>query len=1417
MRGLIPASRRRRHDATRIVALVAMLSATLGFASVATPVAASTGVSVVATGAVQRGPGSADSFDVTAIADGSGAVSGRARIQFAGGTSASGDVICLSVTGSSIVVGAVQPGFGGAMTTWFTVFLTDTGSSGTADTVAFDGPTNMAVPDCTEAGPAQDALWYGQVTILDGPSEHGTVSGGGTTDMGGGSMRTFDFAATRDASGAVSGTFSFSESQGFTLSGTILCLDIRGERAMVIGRGPNTGGGGNLYWYTAFFIEDGGPDGAGDGMSVNGYRGEEPFGCLAAEEYPASPLASGDIAVNGGGVEPTEEPSQTPPVGTISITSLREQGGTLAGVSYRITGTNGFDQTVVDDGPGDQRPESGIIGVSILDVGQQYTVCPATIPTDWYAQQGCTLAQLQGSPPMAGLAFDYRFIVPLSIDASSSAPASVPRLGRFEKTFRLSRFYHLRTHDPDVIEVSATFTAPSGAQTVVPAWFGTDYTLRPGTGIGGAEFYDPVPIVPPAPGVWHVRFSPDEVGTYTYTLRAQDKESPAQATVVSAPLSFDVAPSAARGQVERDPRDDRFLRYADGTPYLPMGHNVAFGDGNPFNDGSHFFEPHFASMAEAGQNWVRVWMTDFYITAIEWSTGHWSGQYRGVGQYADIPAFRIEQVLDLAEEYGLEVQLVLNDHGQFSDWVNARWSENPYSSARGGPVPASDPAAFFTHPTARELFRQRLRYLVARYAAYRDILAWELFNEVQFVGSSTKNPYSSAQVRSDIVAWHAEMAAYLRSIDPYDHLITTSSDIESSMTAIWHDPNIDLVQVHDYGSITGRSDRFRDYAVDLNVTYGKPVIIGEYGLSGEPELEFDPTTSTLPADRVAHLAQASHLHDSMWSSAMSASGAMSWWWGGYIRDSTTRHRVGPEFPANERHNPSLAAFFAGEDLAGMGLDASAVTPAPSVLAIGLDNGSRGYLWVRDALHAYGSGAFPGDVAERTIAGASVDLAGFVDGTYLVDVYDTYAVGGPIDTVVGTAAGGTLAITLPGFQRDVALKIRPGGPSPTETLPPGGTLITDPGSGPTEAEPITTSVTTPTGGTVAISSSPSTDPPAAGYGLVGLAIDIDAPSATATDPLVLVFRIDASAVPAGDDAATIAVFRNGTAIGACTGPEATATPDPCVSLRRTLGDGDVELTVRTSAASRWSAGVPGPTLGAVSTPTAPVRIGQLLSASAPVFDAGSVSGHTAIWDWGDGTTSAGTVTAAGTGSGTASGSHAYGTSGLFVAAVTITDPSGQVASRSSRTIVVYDPSTTASGSGSIVPGSATSEPGDALPALDGTSKAAIEANVKYRKGAATPNGPVVIRYGGGAFDFDATTLDWLVGLGADRVAIAGAGNVRGRAGSHPFRLDLLDGDRSSPKAADRWILRVWNPGDDPAAVPATFQASGDVQGQFKISR
>jgi hypothetical protein len=140
-------------------------------------------------------------------------------------------------------------------------------------------------------------------------------------------------------------------------------------------------------------------------------------------------------------------------------------------------------------------------------------------------------------------------------------------------------------------------------------------------------------------------------------------------------------------------------------------------------------------------------------------------------------------------------------------------------------------------------------------------------------------------------------------------------------------------------------------------------------------------------------------------------------------------------------------------------------------------------------------------------------------------------------------------------------------------PGGGTVSTDgEGDGATPTDPVETSVTTRIGGDVIITET-ATGPEQSGFVLLGTAIFITAPAASAGEPLTVVFTIDATQIPPGEDENSITVFRNGVAVPVCTGAPGTADPDPCISLRELLGDGDVRITILTSAASEWTAGFP----------------------------------------------------------------------------------------------------------------------------------------------------------------------------------------------------------------------------------------------------
>lgn len=148
----------------------------------------------------------------------------------------------------------------------------------------------------------------------------------------------------------------------------------------------------------------------------------------------------------------------------------------------------------------------------------------------------------------------------------------------------------------------------------------------------------------------------------------------------------------------------------------------------------------------------------------------------------------------------------------------------------------------------------------------------------------------------------------------------------------------------------------------------------------------------------------------------------------------------------------------------------------------------------------------------------------------------------------------------------------------ETVPPGGTVTTDPdGNGATPQAPLQVSLRTPDGGTVSIASS---NQPLSVAGVQALIREllIEAPPATASAPLEIVILIDASAIPEGIDLMQIDMSRNGINLPNCSGAPGVAAPDPCLQSRERLTDEDVKLTALTSHASRWNAVVRGLTKG-----------------------------------------------------------------------------------------------------------------------------------------------------------------------------------------------------------------------------------------------
>jgi hypothetical protein len=340
---------------------------------------------------------------------------------------------------------------------------------------------------------------------------------------------------------------------------------------------------------------------------------------------------------------------------------------------------------------------------------------------------------------------------------------------------------------------------------------------------------------------WRVRHTPRSAGRYVI----------AGVTLNGAPLAisnlqptnwFVTGASSSPGFIRVDPANPRRFITDNGRRHFPVGANVAWN-----SSVSNDYPRIFARMAAAGENWARCWMDHFGWTS-NGKNLDWPKVDNTFGKLSLPVAQRWDLIVDEAERAGIAFQMVFQHHGQYASTngsnVNANWEGNPYNTLNGGFL--THATQFFTNATAKALTQRKLRYAVARWGYSPSIMAWELWNEVQFTDAAYAGQWGP------ISAWHGEMAAFLRAQDAYGHLITTSSDLSRP---IWN--ATDFYQYHNYASDMVTSSR--DAEEPPAGSPVRPNFAGEGANLGAPRL---------------------WVHAPLWASLMSAqAGAVQpWWW-----------------------------------------------------------------------------------------------------------------------------------------------------------------------------------------------------------------------------------------------------------------------------------------------------------------------------------------------------------------------------------------------------------------------------------------------------------------------------------------------------------------------------------------------------------
>ncbi|MFA5124847.1 MAG: DUF5060 domain-containing protein [Patescibacteria group bacterium] len=450
------------------------------------------------------------------------------------------------------------------------------------------------------------------------------------------------------------------------------------------------------------------------------------------------------------------------------------------------------------------------------------------------------------------------------VSSQSQNSNSIGQYEKFELTFILEGNYsdpsntatYKNPFDADQIKVDVIFTQPDGTQKIIPAFYYMEYDITSTNPERYGNGRDPS---------WKARFTPTQIGTHNYVIRVIDNSG---TQTISGSNTFQCIPSSKKGFVRIDSRDPYLLRRTTGEQFVPIGYNQNCAGADT---GIAWWTTHFQKMVDNGVTWERVWMTSYNTGEnIEWTPNNIYNPppyYHGVGQYGMEIAWRLDHVLELAEQNNIAIQLTLQYFQQFLSYDE--WRNNPYNianAAYGGWL--TDPQQFFTNTEARRLTKNKYRYIVARWGYSTAIHSWELFNEVGYSSGASSNAAA-------IVAWHTEMAQFLKDIDSFDHLITTSLEAgynESFEDPFWLLPSIDLVQVHSYSTDIFS---YTQTVTEKLRKYGKPIFTAEFGLSADNNSP-ERTYNSFSEPYRSQLLEGLHMHNAIWQALHLKSGAHIW-------------------------------------------------------------------------------------------------------------------------------------------------------------------------------------------------------------------------------------------------------------------------------------------------------------------------------------------------------------------------------------------------------------------------------------------------------------------------------------------------------------------------------------------------------------
>lgn len=600
-------------------------------------------------------------------------------------------------------------------------------------------------------------------------------------------------------------------------------------------------------------------------------------------------------------------------------------------------------------------------------------------------------------------------MISITSDNLSGYPNSdVPRYRKYEMTFQIggvgTAFTDYNPFNPNLnslgsqyynkkgILVDAVITTPSGGSVTWPCfWYQSS---------DGSTF-------------WKLRYSPTATGQWTVSIRVKYGSD----TVSSPSRAFNCVAGSDHGFIEINSNDKRFFRFSDGTSFYPIGTDIS-----GYSMGGSASGTAFPKMKANGANFTRVLFTSLNIEPYDISK---NGSVKSLNNYSMSRALNVDSLFETGEANGIRIIWGLDD------WTYIKDNSSQYISTTGREAPATSSAEFFTLSAAKEIYKRKLRYWLARWGYSASLLGLDIINETGGGAASYD--------------WHIEMANYIHTYSAQPHLASGdngSGTLQAKSVPNDHDA-MDFCNYHDYAKYTqGWHINATTYNLetmgcalqypwmDMSVyadrlarlqwrryKWMKPLSWNEFGL-----IYRYPGSSGFPDWNEAYAADptARHFRDAMWA-GMFCGLSVAHWKLDYMLGGAKYTNGGEKMWVFK----PLAAYIAGEEFVGLTQETTYsvpddTNPSPKVtcsnkniMIVSMHGRDRAYFFAKNLTDVwarlipnwcYSGGSCPDPPTPSSQSG-TVKVIGLDAGTYTLTRWST------TDTNASTQIKETLTITV----------------------------------------------------------------------------------------------------------------------------------------------------------------------------------------------------------------------------------------------------------------------------------------------------------------------------------------------------------------------------------------------------------------------